>query len=282
MAAGYDSVENIIGDLPSMPTVVAKILNLLENDSMPNLMIADAVAHDPALTARILGLANSASSGVRTKVKNLDHAIGVVGRRNVRTFALESSVKGMNSQLGEMGKLLWENSVGCAIGCRLIARTLNIMSMDEAFVAGLFYPVGKVVLALRNGYNYQQLLQSAPSSDRPLRQLELDRFGLSHEVIGAALLEKWNLDRSLVQGILHCLDLKNDEDDQHAFLISKIVNVAVAFVEKLGIGCNAPRESIVIEQIFAAHLLRLTPDRTTALFEEFRESFQKDQEYYLV
>jgi len=281
MSTLHDSVECIIGELPSMPTVIAKVLNLLENEATPNLMLADAIAHDPALSARILRLANSASSGVRSRIKNLDHSIGVVGRSAVRGFALESSVKNMNSTLGDIGTMLWDNSVGCAIACRLVARFMRTVNMDEAFLAGLFCPVGKVVLALKCGKDYQAILKAAPTSVKDLQNLELEKFGLSHEIVAAALLEKWNMDPSLVSGIRHCYSLKNDSGDPQAVMISRIVNIANAFTEKLGIGHFAPREKVALDHIFAAHLLRITPDQISELFEEFQVAFRNDHEYYL-
>lgn len=277
----HDTVEQIIGELPSMPPVVTKILNLLENEAVPNLMLADAIAHDPSLSARILKLANSASSGTRVKIKSLDHGIGVVGRSAVRGFALESSVKNMNSSLGAAGTMLWENSVGCAIACRVIARALRTISMDEAFLAGLFLPVGKVVLVLKRGNEYLQTLKASPTSPRELQDLEHERFGLSHEIVGAALLDKWGMDPSLVSGIQHCYSLKNECYDPQAFIISRIVNIANAFTEKLGIGQYAPREKVSLNHIFAAHLLRFTPAQVAELFEEFQVAYREDQEYYL-
>ena len=281
MSSLYDSIELIIGELPSMPPVVTKILNLLDNEAVPNLMLADAVAHDPALSARILKLANSAASGTRGKIKSLDHAIGVVGRKAVRGFALESSLRKMSGSLGPMGAMLWENSVGCAIACRVIARSLRTIPMDEAYLAGLFFPVGKVVLVLKRGNEYQDILKAAPASAKDLQIMELKKFGLSHEVIAAALLDKWNMDPSLVSGIQHCYSLKNESYDPQAFIISRIVNMANAFTEKLGIGHFAPRDLITLDHIFAAHLLRFTAEQVTGLFEEFQVAFRDDQEYYL-
>jgi len=281
MSSLPDSVEQIIGDLPSIPTVVAKVLNLLDNEASPNLILADAIAHDPALCARIFRLANSAASGVRAKVKQLDHAIGVVGRSAVRVFVLESSVKTMNTALGSIGTMLWENSVGCAIASRVIARHLQTISMDEAFLAGLFCPLGKVVLALKRGKDYQAILTAAPTSAKDLPSLELEKFGVSHEIVGAALLEKWNMDPSLVSGIHHCYSLKNECYDQHAVVISRIVNIANAFTEKLGIGHCAARETVALDHILAAYLLRITPEQVAELFEQFQVDFRNDQEYYL-
>jgi HD-like signal output (HDOD) protein len=281
MSSLHDSVEQVIGELPSMPPVVAKILGLLNNEAVPNLMLADAIAHDPSLSARILKLANSASSGARAKIKSLDHAIGVVGRSAVREFALESSIRKINSSLGTMGTMLWENSVGCAIACRVIARSLRTIPMDEAYMAGLFFPVGKVVLVLKRGNEYQEILEAAPTAAKDLQSLEHEKLGLSHEMVAAALLDKWNMDASLVSGIQHCYSLKNECYDPQAFIISRIVNMANAFTEKLGIGHFAPRDQIALDHIFAAYLLHLTVDQVAGLFEEFQVAYSDDQAYYL-
>lgn len=281
MASLYDLVENVIGNLPSMPTIVAKILNLLENEAVPNLILADAVSHDPAIAARILNLANSVSISTRGKVTSLDHAIGTVGRNTVRQIALEGSIKSINAVLGDLGVILWEESVSCAIASRIIAMELKVMNMDEAFVAGLFAPVGKVVLALKHGTLYQETLSASLTSIKSLSDLENEQFGLNHEIIAAALLEKWNMNPSLVQGILHCNDLKNETNDQIARLVSRIVNLAIVFTKMIGNKNSAPLEIFSLDNIFSVHLLRTPQKPMIQLFDEFRVAFQNDQEYYL-
>jgi HD-like signal output (HDOD) protein len=281
MASLYDLVENVIGDLPSMPIIVAKVLNLLENEAVPNLILADAVSHDPAIAARILSLVNSVSISTRGKVTSLDHAIGTIGRSTVRQIALESSIKNINAELGVLGVILWEESVSCAIASRIIAMELKVMNMDEAFVAGLFAPVGKVVLALKHGTLYQETLSTSLTSSKSLSDLEDEQFGLNHEIIAAALLEKWNMSPSLIQGILHCNDLKNDTNDQIGCLISRIVNLAIVFTKIIGNKNSAPLEIFSLDNIFTVHLLRTPQKPIIQLFEEFRVAFQNDQEYYL-
>jgi HD-like signal output (HDOD) protein len=158
---------------------------------------------------------------------------------------------------------------------------LKVMSMDEAFVAGLFSPVGKVVLALKQGTLYQKILSSSLTSTKSLSDLENEQFGLNHEIIAAALLEKWNMNPSLVQGILHCNDLKNDTNDQVGYLISRIVNLAIVFTRMIVNKNPASLEIFSIDNIFAAHLLRTPQKPIIQLFEEFQVVFHNDQAYYL-
>lgn len=50
------------------------------------------------------------------KIKTFDHAISVVGERTFRSLVLAASLKGMNKSYGLLEKMLWEDSIGSAIG----------------------------------------------------------------------------------------------------------------------------------------------------------------------
>ena len=65
-------------DLPSIPLVLTKIIQLLDDDRASAQALEDLILHDPPLSARILKLANSALYSFRSDVKTISHAIALL------------------------------------------------------------------------------------------------------------------------------------------------------------------------------------------------------------
>src|SRR3989337_811087 len=70
--------------LPSLPTVVVDLLNLLQSDDTADSEIVALISQDPGLTARLLKLANSAAMGLRMQVTSIQRAVPLLGRDRVR------------------------------------------------------------------------------------------------------------------------------------------------------------------------------------------------------
>jgi len=90
--------------LPSIPKVVSEVLSELDADDPSPRKIGQLVATDPALTARMLKLANSAFFNVTRQISSVDDAVGILGFSHVRTLvtavALSSSFKAVPGQSG--------------------------------------------------------------------------------------------------------------------------------------------------------------------------------------
>ena len=81
MSTDFQTVVRSIGDLPSMPAVATKVLQLLGDPNVNYSALGTAVSSDAAVSARLLKVANSAFYSMTRQIKTLDHAIAVVGER---------------------------------------------------------------------------------------------------------------------------------------------------------------------------------------------------------
>ena len=204
-----------------------------------------------------------------------------IGLKMTKTVALECSVKAVTTLTGGLGKLLWENSIGCAVGARMLALETKLLDHEEAFIAGMLCPIGKAALAIYNGNEYQKLLESSVKAPNDISSLEMERFGITSEIVGAALLDKWKLGTTLVQAILHHRDLKNQNSTSSEMILTRIINISANFCDKMGIGRIACNEGIDVAKILAAHLLHLKPEQMQLLYEQFIRSYENDRDYYL-
>ena len=86
----FESVQ-----LPTMPDVARELIATMRDDEIPFEKVRSAIFKDPALTAKLIRLANSARFGLPRQVASLDDAIIMVGLNQVRTLALAACMSGV-------------------------------------------------------------------------------------------------------------------------------------------------------------------------------------------
>lgn len=282
MATDFQTVVRSIGDLPPMPAVATKVLQMLQSPETNFIQLGQAISADPAVSARLLKVANSAFFSLKRQVKTLDHAIAIVGERTLRSLVLAASLEGMNKSYGLLEKLLWEDSIGCAIGARLLARRFRSADPEEAFLAGLFRHLGKVIMNYSDPENYRSLASAVYSGEGRFDEVEGRYFPYSHAVIGAAVLDKWNFSADLIQCALHHEDLRIErEENEVQYRLAATVCLADMICARLGIGAREPDESIDIAASKGAEALTLDRGQVESAADEIDEVFAENRDSFL-
>ncbi|MDP2360244.1 MAG: HDOD domain-containing protein [bacterium] len=204
-----------IHDLPTLPTVVAKIIQLVDNPRTNAATLARLIAGDPALTARMLKMANSAYYGFPRRIGTINLAIVVLGFNTVRDLAVSASlVERINLSHegdGGMGDF-WEHSVSTAVASRMLQRTAHNRTVGEAFVAGLLHDIGRLVVARYLPEEFQRIQEALAGSDQPLWTIEHELLGMSHAEIGGTLCRHWNLPEAICDAIhWHHMPMRQEE-----------------------------------------------------------------------
>jgi putative nucleotidyltransferase with HDIG domain len=196
--------ESIIS-LPTLPTVVSKMIELVDNPKTSAASLARLISTDQALTARILKLANSAYYGFPREISTVNMAIIVLGFNTVKEMGLSLSVfeifKGTSEHAAFDTGRFWQHSIGCGSATRMLARRLKYRSAGEAFVAGLLHDIGKVVLSQYMRDEFIAVVELEAQGAKTLDEAENDVFGVSHAEVGMWLAEKWNLPRIIAESI---------------------------------------------------------------------------------
>ena len=285
MITDFQTVVRSIRDLPPMPVVATKVLELLGDPNVNYIKLGEVISSDPAVSARLLKVSNSAFYSMKRQIKTLDHAIAIVGERTLRSLVLAASLEGMNKSYGLLEKMLWEDSIGCAIGCRILARKFASADPEEAFLAGLFRHLGKIVMNYSDPDAYRSLAEAAYSEGESTSELEGRFFPYVHAVVGAAVLDKWNFSRFLVMSTLHHKDLNipvdEEEDGETLLRLTATVNLAGQFCLKLGIGQRDPKEALDILQSPGAKVLELNEDDVQSALAEIEEVFTKNRDFFV-
>jgi HD-like signal output (HDOD) protein len=189
--------------LPTLPTVVAQILNVAADPDSSALDLARYIAADQSLSANLLRLVNSAYYGFPRQITSITTAIVMAGFSEVRNLALTATAFGTipKSRSGFDRTQLWRHSVASAIAADRLAKLLQQPSDGAYFVTGLMHDIGKVVLDVLYPEEFSEAVQEAKRETRPLHEMEQERFDLDHAGAGALLAEHWDLPEQTTEAI---------------------------------------------------------------------------------
>ncbi|MEM7612005.1 MAG: HDOD domain-containing protein [Pseudomonadota bacterium] len=195
-----------IKSMPPLPKVAQQIIDRLDDEFIDGNEVADIIAQDPAISGRLLGLANSAYFGLSQPVANMRDVVNrVFGADHVRTLAFALATR----QSFDTGKCqhfdansFWRQSLLTATFCKRISlsmTTLEPHDRDYAFVLGLCQGIGLLALAFVDPERLDQLLTDAPQSDAvALDNALMQEFGATNWTLTAALAKHWNMPDKIV------------------------------------------------------------------------------------
>ncbi|MEZ4388738.1 MAG: HDOD domain-containing protein [Candidatus Krumholzibacteriia bacterium] len=226
-----------IRDLPAMPHVASKVLELSSDPDTSAARLQQVIADDQAMTARILKIANSAMYACSRRVKTLSEAIVMLGFNSIRSLVVTSAARNLYStgaaRMGLKERLLWEHSIGTAFACRLLAERRQPALREEAFLAGLMHDIGKLVLNLQVPDKFEEIVQIVYNENREFHETEQELLGFDHAQVGALLVGKWKLSPMLEDVIGHHHDPGFLTAERPLLLHLDLAN---RLCQKLGIG----------------------------------------------
>jgi len=195
MAMTPEEVIQNLGDLPPLPQVAARVIQISEGSDTSSEELQHLIRTDQALSAQVLRVANSAMFGMLREVTTLTQAILTLGFSTSRAVVLASSIKNLFNRgpLAPQARLLWEHALATAITGSAFCKTLGYPEPEEVFLAGLLHDIGKSVMVLKFPERYFSLLDSSRYQAGDGLTLELSTFGFDHAVMGEALLRSWKI-----------------------------------------------------------------------------------------
>ncbi len=189
--------------LPTPPAVAMKVI-ALGDDPLSGLKdVAGAVRMDPALSAKMLRVANSSMYARRHHAETLEAATTRLGFSGTITLALSFSMVNAMRQSGSEGldmNRYWVRALTTAVASREIAKQVDASLSEQAFLAGLFADIGMLILDKVVPDLYRGV-PGAEQSHALLLTIERNTLGVSHAAVGAWTLNKWNMPPSLVHAV---------------------------------------------------------------------------------
>lgn len=191
-------LDNAADKLPSPEGVALAIMQLWQDENTTVEQLTQLVQSDPALSGRLLKLANSASLGSRP-VSSISGAIVKVGMKNVGQLAVAFSLidKGFDAQCEAFDyPLFWSQSLFMALLCRGLGSLCNIAPPDEIFSCALMARIGLLALATIYPRELSELLEHNP---RDLAGAERQELGFDHNELSAEMLADFGVPSVLAE-----------------------------------------------------------------------------------
>jgi HD-like signal output (HDOD) protein len=232
-------------EIPRLPQVAGRILQLSQNPSTTIDEIVQVIATDPVLATRILMIANSAAYGGGDRVQGLEAALMRLGSRVVQDMVFAESVRMRIFSARSYRSILeqsWKLSLGTAVACDALSRATNL-ERESAFLLGLLHDTGKPVL-----------VNAIAESERQNRGISLGQdmveilMSQLHEEIGAYVLNSWGMSPSIVSaaGAHH-----RYQGGARATAPHRLVYAGNLVCQHLGIGDTQRDIDFSIEHVFA-------------------------------
>jgi putative nucleotidyltransferase with HDIG domain len=237
--------------LPAMPHVVERARRAVAEEAAGTRQIAAILETEPALTGRVLQLANSAYYGFSGRVATVNQAVLLLGMDTLLAMVLLVSssqllgrcLSGYGLASGE----LWRHSLAVAVAARELAKQVCPSLDEEAFSAGLLHDIGKLVLdthLARHGAALARMRQTTPG---PWWELERAILGLDHAEIAAAICRKWRIPQRQAAAIgAHHRPWAAQGEDRP---LSSLLNVADALAAAEGLHSGSPPQAPAPEAV---------------------------------
>jgi diguanylate cyclase (GGDEF)-like protein len=237
----------LLNDLPSPPAVAIEILRLADDPASGLAELAAVVERDPALSARLISISNSATYARSTEVTSVKDAASVLGLRTLSLIALSFSLASGLQSKGSIGAFdldqFWKRSLTVAAVGRHIARVNNPAVADDAFLVGLLSYLGRMVLAQKGTSEYLGVL--AQANGWPDIAAEEAATGFSSVDVTVAAIAAWGLPSQIGEAIAYANNPASDTPTGGRISLGEVVGLGMVADASI----NAPEDSVHHEEL---------------------------------
>ncbi len=204
-------------ELPTLPDVLVKLNEVMNDPESSAEEVANVISLDPAVSTNILRIVNSAYYGLQVRVGSVNLAVSIMGFNMTRKVALKAAVfsvfaKKSNKKVPNFDpNTFWQHSIYTGILARTIGHSsqkFTGLHPEDLYICGLLHDIGKIILVENAPENFNEILRVGLEENRNLLELEQEILGFTHADVGSVLAIKWFLPEDLTIAIRyhHCPD----------------------------------------------------------------------------
>ncbi len=200
-------IKAYIGSMPSLPTTVAKVMEICNNPKTSPTDLDKVISLDPVLMGKVLKLINSAYYGLQNQVTSLVRAIIMLGVNTVKNLALSTAI--LDKLVDKTGfralnmEGFWRHSLCVGVVAKMIARKKGVPAqrLDEFFAAGLLHDIGKIPLNNALADEYVKAMALADRERIAIHLAEKRSIDIDHAETGSMIADAWHLDGPIADAI---------------------------------------------------------------------------------
>ncbi len=284
MSPQIQDIDRLIKDVPAMPVVAQKAMQIMGDPRTNNAQLAETLSSDPALASRILQMANSPFFGTRQRIATLNNAIFVMGHSALRSLIITVCTKGLFKDPGLTEEKLWEHCLGSAIIARGLAELTVMHDPDESFMGALLHDIGQVSLAVVYPEEYHALFErdfnSGSTMDEHL-EVEMTEFGYDHCQIGSRVLLKWRLPEEFSR-VARRHHTNNPEVvmNEEASALLAIVGLSNIIAARVGFGFKEPDKRVDVVNTIFHPILQIGKIETIKVIEDSLKTYKETRQQF--
>lgn len=226
--------------LPPLPAAAQEVLAIVSDDPQDISRLEMTIRHDPAMTAKLLKVANCAAFAPRAPIDTVERAIVYLGLQEVKHIALGLCVFETLKPGRKIGGIsrdaFYTHAIATAFVARMLAEELDYEECEAFFTCGLLHDLGRLALATCFRNEWKEMAKAAREEEIPLLVAE-NRRGYPHTLIGMWLARAWKLPEIIVMAIAsHHLPVGHPKGNETGALIQ----LADFMCHGLGMGILAP------------------------------------------
>jgi len=215
--------------LPAMPANAQKAFAIATNPNSDLKDLQEVIESDEALSSRILKISNSVYYDRGKGSKNVAEALTIIGLAEAKTFLSSTYLNQFFSQSYGVRALLWHHDVAVGILAKWLAEIFQLKNSELFFLAGLMHDVGKIILHMRLGADYEKIFERAGTVG--FLKAETDVFPFDHTEVGVMIAEEWRFGEELKSAIQN-----HHKQNLDFFSIESITQLADLTAHALGLG----------------------------------------------
>lgn len=189
-----EDLENDRLICPSLPDVAVRVRKVLEDPDASGADIAKVIRTDPALSAQVLRVANSAYYRGASPAKDLNAAVVRLGEdvvhHIVRLLVVAQLYRAeARAAITKHLQRLWQHSTLVASISEVLAQRYTVLQPEVAVLAGLIHDIGVLPVLVR-----AQKVEAIMADERILQRLLAEL----HPQTGRVVLQKWHFPEDLI------------------------------------------------------------------------------------
>ncbi len=193
--------------LPTLPEVALRVRDAVESENTSAAEVAEIVTQDPALTARLLQVANSPLYRARNPIDNVQMAITRMGVKLVKNLVISLAMKQIfqatSQDLDTAFRDLWNESLEVAAIARVLSYNVDGLEPEQAMLAGLVHNIGALPILTKLDHDF--------GFDTEPALIEQLLTGLA-PALGGEMLREWQFAETLKNVPEECLKLERSPD----------------------------------------------------------------------
>ena len=220
-------VENVM-QLISLPEIYLRLQRVIDDPEHTREQVAEIIAYDPSLSARVLRIANSSYYSFSREIETVSAAVGVIGELDLRNLVLATTVVGSMNRLDCRGVDIdgfWLHSLRTGIIARLIARAIGGSNPEVLFLGGILHDLGILVIYQQNATVAAVVARQIEAARQLRDQAEREVLGFDHAEVGAQLIDAWGLSPELSELARCHHQYQLAQDNKKAVLMLALANL---------------------------------------------------------